>query len=82
MLTGTLQDWLDSNVTGLRISCNRCGHHPLVPVWYLVSRLGATTTYKEIETAMKCSKCGGKNVTAERMRERDPTLAWNAKKVT
>lgn len=82
MLTGTLQDWLDAHVTGLRITCNKCGHHPLVQVWYLVSRLGAKATYAEIETAMKCGKCGVKDVTAERMSEPDLELAWNAKKGT
>ena len=44
-----------------------------------LSRLGAKATYVEIEAAMKCSKCGGKDVTAERMAEPDPELAWNAK---
>jgi hypothetical protein len=77
MLTGTLQDWLDAQVTGLRITCNGCGHHPLVPVWYLVSRLGANATYEKVEAAMKCGKCGGKLVTAERVTEPDSRLIWN-----
>jgi len=82
MLTGTLQDWLDAHVTGLRITCNGCGHHPLVPVWYLVSRLGANATYQKVESVMKCGNCGSKQVTAERMRESDSELAWNTNKRT
>jgi hypothetical protein len=79
MLKGNLQDWLDAHITGIRITCNGCGHNPLVPVWVLVSRLSATATYEQIETAMKCGKCGVKDVTAERMSEPVPNLAWNAK---
>jgi hypothetical protein len=79
MLTGTLQDWLDAHVTGLRITCGTCGHNPLVPVGVLVSRLSARASYEQIEAAMKCGKCGAKKVTAERMSEPDPSVAWNAK---
>jgi predicted nucleic-acid-binding Zn-ribbon protein len=77
MLNGTLQDWLDAHITGICITCESCGHHPLVPVWVLVSRLGPSATYEQIEAAMKCSKCGCKGVTAERMKEPDSALIWN-----
>jgi hypothetical protein len=43
----------------------------------LVSRLGAKTTYEQIEAAMKCGKCGAKTVKAERMKEPDSRLIWN-----
>jgi hypothetical protein len=52
MLKGTLQDWLDDHVTGLRITCKGCGHNLLMPAWFLLSKLGACATYEQIEAAM------------------------------